>query len=98
MIQFGDVYMYTVSARLPFEVRQELPTAEQCQASLAKPGTQQHMKHVLERENNAVAFGVGLLVDADLAVDHGHDAVAELLVDERLDGRTVDEHTLRRET
>ena len=56
------------------------------------------MADLLERENDAVAFGVGLLGDADLAVDHGHDAVAELLVDERLDGRTVDEHTLRRET
>ena len=52
------------------------------------------MKHVLERENDAVALGVGLLVDADLAVDHGHDAVAELLVNECLDRRTVNEHTL----
>ena len=88
--------MYVMGDRLPFEVGQELPTAGRCQASLATPGAQKHMKHVLERENNAVAFGVGLLVDADLAVDHGHDAVAELLVDERLDWGTIHEHALHK--
>ena len=48
------------------------------------------MGNVLERENNTVTLGVGLLVTADLAVDHGHYAVAELLVNECLDWRPID--------
>ena len=54
------------------------------------------MGDVLERENNTVTLGVGLLVNADLAVDHGHYAVAELLVDERLDWGTIHEHALHK--
>src|SRR2546421_5109429 len=42
------------------------------------------------RELHAVALRVGDGVDVDLEVDRAHDAVAELLVDHRLDGRPVD--------
>lgn len=52
------------------------------------------MIHILECENNPVAFRVGLPVDFDLAIDHRHDAVAEFLVNESLDWSTVDEDTL----
>ena len=53
------------------------------------------MADLLERENDAVAFRVRLLVDADLTVNHRHNTVTELLMDEGLNGRSVDEHTLK---
>ena len=52
------------------------------------------MVHILKCENNAVTFRVGLPVNFDLAIDHRHDAVAKLLVNESLDRSTVDEDTL----
>ena len=47
------------------------------------------MNYALEREKDAVSLGVGLSLDLDPAVDHGHDPIAELLVDERLDRSPV---------
>ena len=38
------------------------------------------MNYALEREKDAVAFGIGLLLDMDVAVNHGDDAVAELRI------------------
>ncbi len=67
-------------------------------ASVSTLGTQEHMDHVLKREKDAVPLRVGLLLNADFAVDHGHDAIAKLLVNKGLDRGTVDEHTLRRQS
>ena len=52
------------------------------------------MGDILERENHAVAFRIRLTIDLYFAVNHGHDPVAELFVDESLDGGTIDKHTL----
>ena len=52
------------------------------------------MGDILERENHAVAFRIRLTIDLHFAVNHGHDTVTELFVDESLDGGTIDKHTL----
>ena len=51
------------------------------------------MGDILERENHAVAFRIRLTIDLYFAVNHGHDTIAELFVDESLDGGTIDKHT-----
>ena len=53
------------------------------------------MWHALERENNAVALGIRLLVDADFAVNHRHNAIAKFLVDKGFDGSAVDKDALK---
>jgi AcrR family transcriptional regulator len=44
----------------------------------------------VQRHDHAVAIRVGIAADVEAEVDGAHDAVAELLVDELLDGRAVD--------
>jgi len=45
----------------------------------------------IEREKNAIAFGIFFALDVDLAVDKAHDAVSELFVDDGFNGISVDE-------
>ena len=52
-------------------------------------------EHALERENHTIALGIGFTLDTDFAVDHGHDPVTELLVDEGLDWSAINEDALR---
>lgn len=52
------------------------------------------MRHALERENHAVALGIGLALDTDFAVDHGHNAVTKFLVNESLDWGAIYENPL----
>ena len=63
--------------------------------SVSGPDAQEHMVHVLERENYAIALGVGLALYTNFAVDHGHDSVPKFLMNESLDGSTINEHALR---
>ena len=50
----------------------------------------------VERDDDAVALGVGAAFDGQVEVDRAHDPVAELLVDELLDGGSVDLQRLGR--
>jgi len=40
-------------------------------------------------QHDAITVGVLLLIDVDFAVDHGHDAIPEFLMDDSLYGMTV---------
>lgn len=56
------------------------------------------MRHALERENHAIALGVGFALNTDFAVDHGHDPITELLVNESLDWGAINEDALHKES
>jgi hypothetical protein len=43
----------------------------------------------IQRDDHPVAAGIGFAPDVRAEVDRTHDAIAELLVDELLDGRAV---------
>jgi len=48
----------------------------------------------IECQYNAVALRVGLLVDVDLTVDHGHNTVSKLLMDDRFNCVSINKNTL----
>jgi hypothetical protein len=63
----------------PFDIGQELAARDSMLARAAQVTTEGDL---LEREDDAVSFGILLLRDVDTTVNHAHNAVAELHEDE----------------
>ena len=70
----------------PLRVRQEFSTVEQTSFNIRAPheakqsqvGKWDGASNSLERQHDAIAVRVLLLVDVDLTVDHGHNPISKL--------------------